>query len=63
MISVTYWQPITTIFLADLGAEIIRVQLPNGDDAGEFGLFAGAGKNRSGYFISLNRNEKAWFLI
>jgi crotonobetainyl-CoA:carnitine CoA-transferase CaiB-like acyl-CoA transferase len=52
--------PITTMFLADLGAEVIHVEPPQGDDAREFGPFVGdAGKNRSGYFISLNRNKKS----
>ena len=52
--------PITTMFLADLGAEVIHVEPPRGDDAREFGPFVGdAGKNRSGYFISLNRNKKS----
>ena len=55
--------PITTMFLADLGAEVIHVEPPRGDDAREFGPFVGdAGKNRSGYFISLNRNKKSMVL-
>ena len=52
--------PTTTMFLADLGAEVIHIEPPNGDDAREFGPFAGEpDKNRSGYFISLNRNKKS----
>ena len=55
--------PTTTMFLADLGAEVIHVEPPQGDDAREFGPFAGkADKNRSGYFISLNRNKKSMVL-
>jgi len=51
--------PTTTMILADLGAEVIHVEPPHGDDAREFGPFAGAtDKNLSGYFISLNRNKK-----
>ena len=51
--------PTTTMFLADLGAEVIHIEPPQGDDAREFGPFAGSfDKNRSGYFISLNRNKK-----
>jgi CoA:oxalate CoA-transferase len=52
--------PTCTMFLADLGAEVIHVEPLHGDDAREFGPFAGSGgKNRSGYFISLNRNKKS----
>jgi CoA:oxalate CoA-transferase len=48
------------MFLADLGAEVIHVESPDGDDAREFGPFVGQpDKNRSGYFISLNRNKKS----
>jgi CoA:oxalate CoA-transferase len=48
------------MFLADLGAEVIHVEPLHGDDAREFGPFAGSGgKNNSGYFISLNRNKKS----
>jgi len=42
------------------GAEVIHVEPLHGDDAREFGPFAGSGgKNSSGYFISLNRNKKS----
>jgi CoA:oxalate CoA-transferase len=52
--------PTCTMFLADLGAEVIHVEPLQGDDAREFGPFAGSGgKNDSGYFISLNRNTKS----
>ena len=52
--------PTCTMFLADLGAEVIHVEPLHGDDAREFGPFAGSGgKNNSGYFISLNRNKKS----
>jgi CoA:oxalate CoA-transferase len=55
--------PTTTMILADLGAEVIHVEPPRGDDAREYGPFAGEpGKNRSGYFISLNRNKKSLVL-
>ncbi len=55
--------PTTTMFLADLGAEVIHLEPPHGDDAREYGPFAGKpGKNRSGYFISLNRNKKSLVL-
>jgi CoA:oxalate CoA-transferase len=56
--------PTATMFLADLGAEVIHVEPPRGDDAREYGPFVGPpDKNRSGYFISLNRNKKAWCWI
>lgn len=55
--------PTATMFLADLGAEVIHVEHPRGDDAREFGPFVGEpDKNRSGYFISLNRNKKSMVL-
>jgi CoA:oxalate CoA-transferase len=51
------------MLLADLGAEVIHVEPPHGDDAREFGPFAGSpDKNRSAYFISLNRNKKSLVL-
>jgi CoA:oxalate CoA-transferase len=55
--------PTTTMFLADLGAEVIHLEPPQGDDSREYGPFAGEpGKNRSGYFISLNRNKESLVL-
>lgn len=55
--------PTCTMFLADLGAEVIHIEPPHGDDSREFGPFAGKhDKNRSGYFISLNRNKKSMVL-
>ena len=55
--------PTATMFLADLGAEVIHIESPRGDDAREYGPFIkGPDKNRSGYFISLNRNKKSMVL-
>jgi len=52
--------PTTAMILADLGAEVIHVEPPRGDDARQYGPFAGeVDVNRSGYFISLNRNKKS----
>lgn len=52
-----------TMMLADLGAEVIHIEPPQGDDAREFGPFAGEpGKNHSAYFVSLNRNKKSMVL-
>ena len=42
--------PYATLILADLGAYIIKVEKPGGDDSKKYGPFEG---NRSGYFISL----------
>lgn len=55
--------PTATMFLADMGAEVIHVEPPQGDDAREFGPFIGRpDKNSSAYFISLNRNKKSMVL-
>ncbi len=55
--------PTATMFLADLGAEVIHIEPPHGDDSREFGPFIDEpDKNRSGYFISLNRNKKSMVL-
>ena len=55
--------PTTTMILADLGAEVIHIEPEGGDDAREYGPFIGGhDKNRSGYFISLNRNKKSLVL-
>ncbi|HHV78437.1 MAG TPA: CoA transferase [Firmicutes bacterium] len=49
--------PYCTMILGDLGAEIIKVEIPGrGDDSREFGPFIG---NESVYFLSLNRNKKS----
>lgn len=55
--------PTTTMILADLGAEVIHIEPPQGDDARGYEPFVGQiDKNRSGYFISLNRNKKSMVL-
>jgi CoA:oxalate CoA-transferase len=51
------------MYLADLGADVIHIEPQHGDDAREFGPFIGGrDKNRSGYFISLNRNKRSLVL-
>lgn len=49
--------PYCTLVLADLGAEVVKVEVPGlGDDARHFGPFVGT---ESAYFMSLNRNKKS----
>ena len=49
--------PYCTMVLADLGAEVIKVEVPGtGDDARQFGPFS---HSESAYFMSLNRNKKS----
>ncbi len=49
--------PFCTMVLADLGAEIVKVEIPGkGDDSRDFGPFQ---KKRSLYFISVNRGKKS----
>ena len=48
--------PYATLILSDLGANVIKVEKPSGDDSRGFGPFV---KNESGYFISLNRGKKS----
>ena len=55
--------PTATMILADLGAEVIHVEPPQGDDAREYGPYIGkVDADHSGYFISLNRNKKSLVL-
>lgn len=54
--------PFTTMILADLGAEVIKIEPFIGDDAREYGPFikeADGKQVQSGYFISINRNKKS----
>lgn len=49
--------PYATMVLADLGARVIKVEVPEtGDDARQFGPFMGG---RSAYFMSLNRGKES----
>jgi CoA:oxalate CoA-transferase len=49
--------PFCTMLLGDLGAEIVKVEIPGeGDDARSFGPFK---NNKSVYFLSLNRGKKS----
>ena len=50
--------PYCTMVLADLGAEVVKVERPDtGDDARHFGPFLPSGL--SGYFASVNRGKKS----
>ena len=49
--------PFATMVLADLGAEVIKVELPSGgDESRGFGPFVG---QSSAYFLSVNRGKKS----
>ncbi len=49
--------PYATMILADLGADVIKIEMPNiGDDSRQFGPFVG---EESAYFMSLNRNKRS----
>lgn len=49
--------PFATMILGDLGADIIKIEMPvKGDDARHFGPYI---NDESAYFISLNRNKRS----
>ena len=48
--------PYCTMVLADLGARVIKVEAPTGDDSRRFGPFV---NGKSGYFASLNRGKES----
>ena len=48
--------PYCTMVLADLGARVIKVESPAGDDSRSFGPFV---EGKSGYFASLNRGKES----
>jgi CoA:oxalate CoA-transferase len=48
--------PFCTLVLVDLGARVIKVEAPEGEDARRIGPFIGG---RSAYFLSLNRGKES----
>jgi CoA:oxalate CoA-transferase len=48
--------PYCTMILADLGARVIKVETPGGDDSRHIGPFVGG---KSAYFMSLNRGKES----
>ena|SRR5579885_691828 len=53
--------PYCTLMLAELGARVIKVEPPAGDDARSFGPFVKTktGKTKSGYFMAVNRGKQS----
>jgi len=54
--------PFCTMILADMGAEVVKVEPPIGDDSRTFGPFIDEKEGdakQSGYFISINRNKRS----
>ena len=48
--------PVCTMMLADMGAEVIKIEVPGkGDDSRAFSPFQ---NGESAYFINLNRNKR-----
>lgn len=48
--------PYSTMIMADLGADVIKIEIPvKGDDTRQFGPFIG---KESSYFMNLNRNKR-----
>jgi len=52
--------PFCTMLLADLGAEVVKIERPAGDDARQFGPFLPSGE--SAYFAGINRGKKSFVL-
>jgi formyl-CoA transferase len=50
--------PFATLIMADLGAEVIKVEPPEGDESREFSPIV---NGVSSYYLSINRGKRAWF--
>lgn len=53
--------PFATMLLADLGADVIKIEPPDGDETRTWGppWWGDAGHRRSAYFASVNRNKRS----
>jgi crotonobetainyl-CoA:carnitine CoA-transferase CaiB-like acyl-CoA transferase len=53
--------PFATMLLADLGADVLKIESPQGDDTRQWGppWFEAAGERESAYFLSVNRNKRS----
>jgi CoA:oxalate CoA-transferase len=51
--------PYCTMILKNLGAEIIKVEAPTGDDSRQFGPFIDGKPEKSAYFYSINCGKKS----
>ncbi|MBX8464715.1 CoA transferase [Deinococcus sp. RIT780] len=53
--------PFSTMLLGDLGADVIKVEPPGGDDTRAWGppFQVGQGGRESSYFLSVNRNKRS----
>ncbi len=51
--------PYCTMILRNLGADIIKVESPIGDDSRQFGPFINEDTNKSAYFFSVNCGKKS----
>jgi len=48
--------PFCTMILGDLGADVIKIEAPEGDDSRKYGPLV---KGESAYFMSINRNKRS----
>ncbi|MGI9951785.1 CoA transferase [Moorellaceae bacterium AZ2] len=48
--------PFCTMILGDLGADVIKIEAPEGDESRNYGPFV---KGESAYFMSINRNKRS----
>src|SRR5690242_2680281 len=53
--------PYAALIMAELGARVIKIEPPAGDDARRYGPFVTAenGAAKSGYFMSINRGKES----
>jgi CoA:oxalate CoA-transferase len=53
--------PYAALMMAELGARVIKIEPPEGDDARRYGPFvtAESGVAKSGYFLSINRGKES----